>query len=848
MGLPSFHAMGLLLQMINPLATGREVVVYTPQYPAPPVVPNTQNVYEVAKLAKCTGMVALPSFIEAWSHSSEIIEYLKTLNVLLFGGAQLAVSTGDKLVQMGVRLQSTYGGTEFANPSMAWGGVLVTIARPNPDWAWFCAPPDAPNIKWEPQGDGTYELIVYETDNYDLAVYNVPGERAYATSDLFEPHPTKPDLWKIVGRKDDVVILSTGEKIVPLSQEAYITSSPLVSGCVMFGREREQPGIFIEPQSSYAVNPNDMAALAAFRDKIWARVEEANAQAPGFAKIFKEMIVVTEPDKPLPRVAKGSIVRKQASVVYEKEIEQLYKMISASMSNEGIDPPRSWKAADLEPWLTGQAMSLVSHEQPVALAVDLFQQGFDSLSATFFRNHIIGALCASETLSIRQAAQSVSANLVFENPTIKQLADALAALVDPSASARVRNPVDEIQAMISKYTAGLHTARAGKATDVGTAPVVLLTGSTGNIGSHILAYLLAEPRVARVYALNRPSADPHERLASAFRERGLSEEALKSLRLVLLVGNATRERFGLEEAQYTEVMASVTHVIHNAWTVNFNLALQSFESQVAGVRKLVDIAAAAARPVRLLVTSSVGVANAWDSAKGPVPEQLLLNPENAAGTGYIASKYIVEHILSAAREKGVLATALRMGQACGPKETGAWGTTEWMPILVKSSIALGGLPALDGPVDWVPLDAIGKAYVDWVLAEDALPAFVNIVHPRPVVWDTVLNGLRRELGDSLPLMPVKDWVAKLEKYANSPSAEDLARIPALKIMSFFRSLAHPTASRDGAGAAGADGAMGVAFETAELLRSSHTMRRLQPVSEEHARAWVCFWKAKGFIA
>ena len=29
MGLPSFHAMGLLLQLTFPLATGREVIVYT---------------------------------------------------------------------------------------------------------------------------------------------------------------------------------------------------------------------------------------------------------------------------------------------------------------------------------------------------------------------------------------------------------------------------------------------------------------------------------------------------------------------------------------------------------------------------------------------------------------------------------------------------------------------------------------------------------------------------------------------------------------------------------------------------------------------------------------------------
>lgn len=52
-------------------------------------------------------------------------------------------------------------------------------------------------------------------------------------------------------------------------------------------------------------------------------VEEANQTAPKFAKIFKEMILVTRPEKPLPRAAKGTIVRGQALAAYEEEIKVL---------------------------------------------------------------------------------------------------------------------------------------------------------------------------------------------------------------------------------------------------------------------------------------------------------------------------------------------------------------------------------------------------------------------------------------------------------------------------------------------------------------------------------------------
>lgn len=53
-------------------------------------------------------------------------------------------------------------------------------------------------------------------------------------------------------------------------------------------------------------------------------------------------------------------------------------------------------------------------------------------------------------------------------------------------------------------------------------------------------------------------------------------------------------------------------------------------------------------------------------------------------------------MLAKASNDGVKTTSVRVGQICGAKDTGAWGVTEWVPILVKSSISLGALPDLPG--------------------------------------------------------------------------------------------------------------------------------------------------------
>lgn len=130
--------------------------------------------------------------------------------------------------------------------------------------------------------------------------------------------------------------------MVPIAQEGMVASDPMVAGVVLFGRGHMGCGLLIEPRPAHAIDPKDPEALAGFRQKIWlvhryARlyiclysfsyrpiVEEANRVAPTeTAHIYKDMIIVVDPAKPLPRAAKGTVIRPQAMKAYEEEIENL---------------------------------------------------------------------------------------------------------------------------------------------------------------------------------------------------------------------------------------------------------------------------------------------------------------------------------------------------------------------------------------------------------------------------------------------------------------------------------------------------------------------------------------------
>ncbi|KZT04547.1 acetyl-CoA synthetase-like protein [Laetiporus sulphureus 93-53] len=850
MALPGFHVMGLCSQLYAPLVSGQPTSLFPPRalQSAPPVVPTPQNTIDTARKTGCTAIESVPAFVEAWAHNEEDMKYLATLDSLIFAGGPLASATGDKLVANGVRLFSCYGATEFGTLTCIYDDDVDApspIGKTRHDWQWMAIPSDA-KPRWIPQGDGTYELQFLACPTHQPSVNNLPnGERGYSTSDLFEPHPTKRGLWRVVGRTDDVIVLGSGEKAVPIPQEKHIDAHPMVTGALMFGRGKQQVGVLIELKPEFAIPAGDESAVIKFRNVIWPQIEESNQTAPTFARIFKEMIIVADPARPFIRAAKGTIQRKKTLEMYKDEIEALYKTIEESRDSHGVAPPPSWNVKDIQAWLALHAAAINGDKMPKPER-DLFEQGFDSLSSTFLRNRIIGALRESSDPAVNSAAQHVSPNFIFQHPTLVALAAAVAKLVRPGATVATHSPAEEIDLMIAKYTAKLPPAPTSRSNKAKDGLVVLLSGTTGSLGAHILELLLSDSRVKRIYALNRGSDLP-TRQRAAFESAGLKTELLSKPNVVYLSGDFGREDIGLAQSVLAELSASVTHIIHNAWRVDFNLTLASFETHIANAVRLLALVPDS----YYLFTSSVSVAGGWRAAqgRGPVPEKPLGNAEiPARSSGYGMSKYTVEMVLANARAAGLRTTSLRIGQISGSSRSGAWNKNEWVPNIVKTSIALDALPDLDGLVSWVPMDCVASAAVD-VMFSSAEPDLVDIVHPRPVSWRESLSGVNAELGRSLPFISLDDWVKKIEGVAEGgASADDLETIPGIKLLEYFRSLS--AMERDARESHVTEIEVGglPLFHTEKVESVSPTIAKLRPLGEEDARAWVKYWKNIKFIA
>ncbi|KZP22007.1 NAD(P)-binding protein [Athelia psychrophila] len=632
-------------------------------------------------------------------------------------------------------------------------------------------------------------------------------------------------------------------------------SSPVVGGVVIFGRGRNQVGLLVEPVPGAVVTDED---LAQFRNRIWPIVEEANHDASAYSRIFKEMIIVTDARKPLPRVGKGTVAKKAAMALYATEIDALYDAVDASAQSACADVqlPATWGIADVEVWLGAQAADIRAHAaaaQRLDPDTDLFSQGFDSLSATFLQNRIMGALRSS---SDPTAVQKVTHSVVFAHPTIRQLAAHVAQLVAGAhADAGLASATSAIEAMIEKYAVGLTDAKAisvasasAAAATTAAAPVVLLTGSTGALGSFILEALLRDPRVSRVYAYNRPARGvltSQDRQRRAFIDKGFDVQLLETEeagdRLVYLEGDSTLPKLGLADDVYEKLRLTANVVIHNAWRLDFNLSLASFEPNICGTRNLIDFATHSA-----CAGASIP---GWDRAKGAFPEEVQYDASTAVGGGYGEAKYVCERLLA---KSGLHATSFRIGQISGGKPSGAWATSDWVPSFVKSSIVLGALPDAQGVASWLPMDVVSQAILDVALSKEAPSIALNIVHPRPSQWSAVITSVASAMQRAgltrrrLPLVPFKEWFARLEQRSKGAYAGEMADIPALKLLEFFRGMAAADVVMRTSGRTDLEGGM-ASLATSKAQAASQTIAEVQPIGAEDAQRWVDYWISKGFF-
>ncbi|KAF9459676.1 hypothetical protein BDZ94DRAFT_1284298 [Collybia nuda] len=831
---PMFHLMGVV-QLPWTAYSGLTIAVFPPTLP--PTIPTPDKVFAAALATNCSLVFCVPVFlevfslVESWARDPARLPALQGFKTLIFAGGPLQPSVGDMLVENNVNIVPLYGLTET-------GTVTLFLPKqpPKEGWDYFrfsphCSPVCVPLEDQE----GVYHLVMKETPTHTPTVLNttVDGVKALNTNDLLVRHPTNPELWKVFGRQDDQIMHSTGEKTNPVPLEAILMKDTRITNVVMFGRGKFHAGALVVPDQPF--EPSDLTHLAEYRNAIWPTIEQANNFAPSHSRIFKEMIIVANPKKPFELTAKGTPRRHVVLDAYAGEIEAAYDAVEQS-SQVHLQPPSTF-TPEATLLFIRRALAEVMPKVP-ADGDDIFQHGCDSLQATWLRNTILHAIRVS---ALKVNTRTLPYNFVYSNPTIRKLADYVVR-VSQGAQPSVEGAHERaaaMKAMVQKYTSDF--PRHMPSNKAPSRNCVLMTGTTGVLGSFILKSLLETPNIDLVFGLNRPDAKNNrnirDRQISSFENAGINGSLIDSPKLRLVEGDLNAQNFGLSLEVHEEIRVKTTTIIHNAWQVEFNRLLSSMEPLVRGTRRLIDFALIAPHPSprQLVFISSSSVVLNW-SGSSTTPEGPVTDPGVTMGSGYSDSKWVTERVLDAAAGYGFSPIVIRPGQLCGGIG-GAWKTNEWFPALVRSGQILGYLPDISGVVSWFRTSTAATAVVELM---DSKERYFQIAHPSPIPMSLVLQTLSTIFG--IPIVPYAKWLSALEAAASggNPGTDN----PAVHLLEFFASRKKNAEAADSS----IEALFGTSLATTLTAASAPSLGSATKIGPEDIESWVVYWRKIGFLA
>src|SRR5690242_17054197 len=339
----------------------------------------------------------------------------------------------------------------------------MTSFRPDGDTAWNYvreSPKLQPFLKWIPQGPNLYECTVLPGWPSKVAANRPDG--SYATKDLFEPHPMIEKAWKYVARLDDTIVLVNGEKFNPVMMEGTIRSHKAVTETVVFGTARPYLGMLVVPSPATQSLSSDKII-----DRIWPVIEQANRTAEAYARITRHMIHVLPHDCQFPRTDKGSIVRQAFYKQFAPEIEGAYDLAAKA---QGII--KAFELPELEAFIRSVITKSLPQVEHIHRTADFFSLGLDSLQSILIRTDILKAVDIGNN--------KLGQNVVFEYPSIASLSAHLHSL--RTGIAEKHSPVKEtMQDLLAKYSNFSLVQKR----------IAVLTGTTGSLGAHVLAQLVA---------------------------------------------------------------------------------------------------------------------------------------------------------------------------------------------------------------------------------------------------------------------------------------------------------------------------------------------------------------------
>ncbi|KAJ5131411.1 Type I Iterative Polyketide synthase (PKS) [Penicillium bovifimosum] len=406
---------------------------------------------------------------------------------------------------------------------------------------------------------------------------------------------------------------------------------------------------------------------------------------------------------------------------------------------------------------------------------------------------------------------------------------------------------DVIDAYIKEYSTGFSMPTGSSGLDKrlrssSEKSVIFLTGATGSLGSHLVAYFASLPGVEKVICVNRySSVERFTRQRQPLESRGLHLDSTALSKLEVLETDTTKPRLGLSSAQYSHLTTSVTHIIHNAWPMSLTRSIEAYAPQFQVMRNLIDFTVQASSTQHSQIAfqfissiATVGHYPLW-SGRALAPEERMA-ADSVLPVGYGDAKLVCERLLDETlhnHPRAFRPMVVRIGQIAGSRDSGYWNPVEHLAFISKSSQTLKILPDLDGELSWCPVNDVAATLGELLLVTETRTSdpFYHIENPTRQSWREMIeilsDALRMPRGN---LIPFKDWLDAVRGFEGSIKDNPAKPLADFLSQNFVRMSCG-----------------GLILDTTRSRAHSPTLRELGRVSSELVLKYIQAWKNMGFL-